>query len=145
MRGQSPEERVAVRQREIHPLLNELHDYIQANKRRFSAKSNMTKAFYYILSRWDGLNLFVDDGRVELDSNVVERAIKPQVLTRKNALFAGSAEGATTWAIIGSFMQTCRMGEVDPCAWLTATLQKLAAGHSSKDLETLMPWNFPSS
>ncbi|MCF8710450.1 IS66 family transposase [Rhizorhapis sp. SPR117] len=145
VRGQSPDERVTVRQREIRPLLNELRDYIQANKRRFSAKSNMTKAFNYILSRWDGLNLFVDDGRVELDSNVVERAIKPQVLTRKNALFAGSAEGAATWAIIGSFMQTCRMGEVDPCAWLTATLQKLAAGHSNKDLEMLMPWNFPKS
>ncbi|MBB4631088.1 IS66 family transposase [Sphingosinicella soli] len=115
---------------------------ILASRRRLSAKSNLTKALNYIVNHWEGLTRFLDDGRIELDSNVVERAIKPRVLTRKNALFSGSAEGARTWAILGSFMQTCRMNEVDPNAWLTCVLERLAAGHSNKDLETLMPWNF---
>lgn len=64
------------------------------------------------------------------------------VITRKNALFAGSPEGARTWAVIGSFMESCRMNGIDPLAWLTATLEKLAAGHTSKNLDALMPWNF---
>lgn len=64
---------------------------------------------------------------------------------RKNALFTGSPEGARSWAVIGSFMETCRMSDVDPLAWLTGTLEKLAAGHSIKDLDALMPWNFSIS
>ncbi|MEA3388215.1 MAG: IS66 family transposase [Pseudomonadota bacterium] len=86
VRGCSPEDRVAVRQRDIRPLLDELHAYILASRRRLSAKSNLTKALNYIVNHWEGLTRFLDDGRIELDSNVVERAIKPQVLTRKNAL-----------------------------------------------------------
>lgn len=142
VRGRPAAERVGVRQELIRPLLDELHMLLQQRRRRYSAKSNMTKAINYSLERWEGLCRFVDDGRIEMDSNTVERALKPQVITRKNALFAGSPEGARTWAVIGSFMETCRMNGVDPLAWLTATLEKLAAGHSIKDLDALMPWNF---
>ena len=142
VRGRSPAERVAVRQETIRPMLAELRTLLQQHRRRYSAKSNMTKAISYILDRWEGLTRFIDDGRIELDSNIVERALKSQVITRKNALFAGSPEGARTWAVIGSFMETCRMNDVDPLAWLTVTLEKLAAGHSNKNLDALMPWNF---
>lgn len=76
VRGRTPAERVAVRQELIQPLLAELRTLLQQRRRRYSAKSNMTKAINYILDRWDGLSRFVDDGRIELDSNVVERAIK---------------------------------------------------------------------
>jgi hypothetical protein len=71
----------------------------------------------YALSRWDGLTRFVDDGRVEIDSNVVERAIRPIALNRKNALFAGSDGGAENWAIAASLIETCKLNGVNPQAY----------------------------
>ena len=142
VRGQSPEARLAVRRVEIRPILDDLHAYLTANKRRFSLKGKMFKAINYVLSHWDGLTRFMEDGRVELDTNVVERCIKPQALTRKNSLFSATHEGAQNWAIIASLLQTCALNDVDPLAWTSATLTKLAQGHGSKDLDQLMPWNF---
>lgn len=142
VRGQSPEARLAVRRAEIRPILDELHAYLTANKRRFSVKGKMFKAINYVLSHWDGLTRFMDDGRVELDTNVVERCIKPQALTRKNSLFSATHEGAENWAVIASLLQTCRLNDIDPFAWTLATLTKLAQGHGSKNLDQLMPWNF---
>ena len=140
--GRAPDERLAVRRAESGPLLAELKAYLLANKRRFSVKGKMHKAISYVLNHWDGLTRFIDDGRIELDTNVVERCIKPQALTRKNSLFSATHEGAQNWAVIASLLETCRLNAVDPLAWTTATLTKLAQGHSSKDLEVLMPWNF---
>lgn len=142
VRGHAPEARLAVRRAESGPLLAELKAYLLANKRRFSVKGKMHKAISYVLNHWDGLTRFIDDGRIELDTNVVERCIKPQALTRKNSLFSATHEGAQNWAVIASLLETCRLNAVDPLAWTTATLTKLAQGHSSKDLEVLMPWNF---
>ena len=64
-------------------------------------------------------------------------------LSRRNSLFAGSDAGADSWAVIASLLETCKLSDVDPLAWLTATLTKLANGHSNQDLESLMPWHFP--
>ena len=82
------------------------------------------------------------DGRVELDNNSVERAIRPQTITRKNALFAGSEAGGQTWATIASLLATARLNEVDPTAWLTQTLERIAAGWPNKNIDALLPWNF---
>jgi hypothetical protein len=77
-----------------------------------------------------------------MDSNTVERTIRPIALNRKNALFAGSDDGGDNWAIIASLIETAKLSHVDPLAWLTDTLERLARGHSSQGLDQLMPWNF---
>ena len=90
----------------------------------------------------DGLKLFLDDGIVEMDSNIVERAIRPIALNRKNTLFAGHDEGGRTWARIASLIETCKLNDVEPYAYLKATLEAIAAGHPAAHIDELMPWNF---
>jgi len=85
---------------------------------------------------------FLTDGLIELDSNIVERAIRPRTITRKNSLFAGSDGGGRTWATIATLLQTCRMNNVDPTAWLTQTLERIANQWLSAEIDALMPWNY---
>ncbi len=84
---------------------------------------------------------FLADGRIEIDSNTVERAIRPQTITRKNALFAGSDGGGRTWATIATLLATAKLNDVDPQAWLTVTLERIANSWPNSDIEALMPWN----
>lgn len=93
------------------------------------------------LSRKAEFSRFLEDGRVDLDNNSVERAIRPQTITRKNALFAGSEAGGQTWATIASLLATARLNDVDPNAWLTQTLERIAAGWPNKNIDALLPWN----
>ena len=83
----------------------------------------------------------VYDGRIELDTNIVERGIRPIVLNRKNALFAGHDEGAENWACIASLIETCKLNGVDPQAWLADVLARIA-GHPAHRLDELLPWNW---
>jgi transposase len=101
---------------------------------------DIAEAIRYALKHWHGLLHFLDDGRIELDTNVVERAIRPIVLNRKNALFAGSDVGAEHWAVIASLIETCKLNQVDPHAYLTDVLQRLVAGHLQSRIDDLMPW-----
>ncbi len=82
------------------------------------------------------------DGRIEIDSNIVERAIRPPTITRKNSLFAGSEGGGRTWATVATLLQTCKMNGVDPLAWLSQTLTRIAQRWPAAKIEMLMPWNF---
>ena len=82
----------------------------------------------------------LDDGRIEIDSNTVERSIRPLALNRKNALFAGSDQGGDHWAVIASLIETCKLNRIDPQAWLSTTLTQLVAGHPASALDQLMPW-----
>ncbi|MDK4718865.1 transposase domain-containing protein, partial [Rhizobium sp. CNPSo 3968] len=88
------------------------------------------------------LERFLTDGRIEIDSNVVERAIRPQTITRKNSLFAGSEGGGRTWATVATLLQTAKINGVDPLDWLSQTLTRIAQGWPVSELEALMPWNF---
>ena len=110
-----------------------------------SRKSRLAEAIRYALTRWEGLTLFLDDGRIELDSNTVERSIRPLALNRKNALFAGSDDGGEHWAVIASMIETAKLNEIDSQAWLTDTLTKLAAGHRNGRIGELMPWNYSAA
>ena len=97
----------------------------------------------YMLRHWDGLTLYLDDGRLEMDTNVVERAIRPVTITRKNSLFAGSDAGARHWAIANTLIQTCKLNDVEPFAWLTDVLQRIVSGRTnSQELHALLPWNW---
>ena len=98
------------------------------------------------MRHWPGLTLFLDDGRVEMDSNVVERAIRPVALNRKNALFAGSDGGARHWAIAMTLIQTAKLNGVEPMAWLTDVLERIVSGRTkATELGSLLPWNWRSN
>ena len=98
------------------------------------------------MNHWEGLILYLDDGRLEMDNNVVERAIRPVTVTRKNSLFAGSDDGARRWAIANTLIQTCKLNDVEPLAYLTDVLQRIVSGRTkSHELNALLPWNWRTS
>jgi transposase len=110
---------------------------------RLSAGSELAKAIRYALRHWPGLVVFLEDGRVEMDSNAVERAIRPHTLTRKNAPFAGSDGGARHWAVAMSLIQTAKLNGVNPLAWLTDGLERIVSGRTKRhELHTLLPWTW---
>ncbi|MGY4412232.1 hypothetical protein ACVWW4_003968 [Bradyrhizobium sp. LB7.1] len=133
IRGQDPETRVKARQEKSAAIVAALFDLWNKELPRLSGKSKLAEAIRYATSRRTALERFLSDGRIEIDSNTVERAIRPQTIPRKNALFAGSHGGGRTWATIATLLQTAKMNDVDPHAWLTQTLERIAqAGRSLK-------------
>ena len=142
IRGASPEVRRATRQERSEPLVADLEAFIRVQRERLSPKSNMGKALAYLANHWEGLCVYLDDGRVEMDSNPVENLIRPLTLNRKNALFAGHDEGAQNWARLASLIGTCKINGIEPFAYMKATLEALATGHRNADIDMLLPWNF---
>ena len=145
IRGRSPEERRAARQARSRPLVEALEPWLRDKLALVSQKSKLAEAIRYALSRWAGLGLFLNDGRVEIDSNVVERSIRPLALTRKNALFAGSDGGAEHWAVVASLIETCKLVGVEPQAYLTDVITRIVAGHPNSRLDELLPWAYPTT
>ena len=96
----------------------------------------------YIHRHWDGLQIFLTDGRIEMDTNPVENTIRPITLNRKNALFAGHDEGGRTWARMASLIETCKLTAVAPYAYQRETLTAIANGHPASRIDSLMPWEF---
>ena len=131
VRGQSPDARVAGRQQNSAAIVTELFALWQKTLPRISGKSKLAEAIRYAISCRAVFERFLADGRIELDSNIVERAIGPQDITRKNSLFAGSDDGGRSWATIATLLQTAKMNNVDPLAWLTQTLERIASGWPS--------------
>jgi len=140
IRGRSAEERRAVRQERSKPLVIAFKAWLEQQLTRVSAKATIAEHIRYALNHWDGLARFLDDGRIELDTNIVERSIRPIVLNRKNALFAGHDQGAENWACIASLIETCKLAGVDPQAYLTDVLTKLVNLWPASRLDELMPW-----
>jgi hypothetical protein len=140
VRGFSAEQRRAVRHDRSRIIIDDLRQYLEARNRQVSAKSKLGEAIRYALTRWDGLSRFLDDGRIDLDSNTVERSIRPLALNRKNALFAGSDEGGDNWAVIATLIENCKLSGINPHIWLTDTLTSLANGHPANGVAELMPW-----
>ena len=140
IRGRSAEERRAVRQDRSRPLLADLEPWLREKLALISQKTKLAEAIRYALSRWDGLTRFLDDGRIEIDSNAVERSIRPIALNRKNALFAGSDGGGENWTIVASLIETCKLCGVDPQAYLANTLAKIVNGHLNRQIDDLLPW-----
>lgn len=140
VRGQPAEQRRRVRAERSRVVVGDLRQYLEARNRQVSAKARLGEAIRYALTRWDGLSRFLDDGRVDLDSNAVERSIRPLALNRKNALFVGSDEGGDNWAVIATLIENCKLSAINPNSWLTETLTKLAAGHQANAVGELMPW-----
>lgn len=142
LRGLRPDQRQAARQDRSKPIVDAFELCLAQNRARVSAKSPTGEALKYIAKYWDGLILFLDDGRIEPDSNAVERTIRPIALNRKNALFAGHDAGAQNWAVIASLIETCKLNGIEPHAYLSGALTAIAAGHKQIDIEQLLPWNY---
>ncbi len=142
IRGRSPDERRDVRQEKSGPIVDTLESWLREKLALISQKTKLAEAIRYTLSRWDGLTRFVDDGRIEIDSNVIERAIRPIALNRKNALFAGSEGGAQNWAIVALLIETCKLNGVDPMAYLADVLARIINGHPASKVDELMPWAY---
>ncbi len=143
IRGRSADERRAIRQEKSRPIIDELEPWLRAKLALISQKTKLAEAIRYALSRWEGLTHFIDNGRVEIDSNVVERAIRPIALNRKNALFAGSDGGGEHWAVVASLIETCKLNGVEPHAYLADVITRIVNGHPNKQIDDLLPWAYP--
>ena len=142
IRGRSAEERRTVRQARSRPLIEALEPWLRARLQTITQKGKLAEAIRYALSRWEGLSRFLEDGRIELDSNTVERAIRPLALNRKNALFAGSDGGGQHWAVLASLIETCKLNAVEPHAYLADVLSCLVNGHPNSRIDELLPWTY---
>lgn len=140
IRGSSPDHRRAIRQDLSRPLVDEFFTWLAAQAKRVSRKSDLGEAMAYMLKRQDGFRLFLDDGHVDIDSNLVENAIRSPAMNRRNALFAGHDEGGRNWARFASLIGTCKMNGVEPYAYLRDIFTSIANGHLAKDIDALMPW-----
>ena len=141
-RGTIANERLALRQTKRAPKVAAFKTWLDQARSQVSTKSPTGEALKYIAKYWDRLILFLTDGRIEMDSNAVERTIRPIALQRKNALFAGHDAGAQNWAMLASLIETCKLNGVEPHSYLTGILTAIVNGHKQKDIDQLLPWNF---
>ncbi len=142
LRGMTSDARLAARQHRSVPKIAEFEAWLIQQRARGSGKSPLGEALKYIAKYWDGLCLFLTDGRVEIDNNTIERTIRPIALNRKNALFAGHDAGAENWGMIASLIETCKLNNVEPHIYLTQTLKAIVNGHKQSRIAELLPWNY---
>ena len=142
IRGRAAEERRRVRDSRSRPLVEAMKPWLEAQLGRIPGRSGLANAIRYTLSRWPALCHFLDDGRIELDNNSVERAIRPVALGRKNHLFAGSDGGAERWATVCSLIASAKLNDVEPFAYLRDILERMTDGHPMSRLDELLPWNW---
>jgi transposase len=140
IRGRSAHDRRAVRNDKSRPIIATLEPWLREKLGLISQKTKLAEAIRYALSRWEGLTRFLDDGRIEIDTNVVERTIRPIALNRKNALFAGSDGGGEHWAIIASLIETCKLNSINPQAYLADAITRIVNGHPNSQIDDLLPW-----
>ncbi|WP_062344007.1 IS66 family transposase [Novosphingobium sp. CCH12-A3] len=139
--GKSAAERLAVRQELSAPLIAELHVWLTNQFAKLSRNHDLAKAINYMLRRWDAFTRFLDDGRICITNNAAERALRCVPLGRKAWLFCGSDRGGQRAAILYTLIQTARLNDVDPQAWLADILARIA-DHPANRLDELLPWNW---
>lgn len=140
IRGSSAAERLDIRSEHSRQMVDDLHAWAQEELEGLWPKARTAEALRYMFNHWDGLIRFLDDGRIELDTNPVERAMRPIALSRKNSLFAGSDGGAQNWAVIASLIESCKLNGVNPQAYLTDVLTKLVNLWPNNRIAELTPW-----
>lgn len=143
IRSTSAEHRLGVRQAKSKVLMADLKMLLMDTLKDISAKDPVASAIKYTLGHWAGLTLFLEDGRLEVDSNTVERNMRSVALGRVNSLFAGSDGGAETWAILGSLLTTAKLNGLDPYTWLNDVLERIVSGEiKSTSLWRCLPWHW---
>lgn len=143
-RGHPPEVRERLRRVHAAPRLADLEAWLETSRPRLSGKSELAQALRYALARWDALTRYLGDGRLEIDNNAAERALRGVVLGRKNYLFAGSDAGGERAALIYSLIATAKLNDLDPEAYLRDVLARIA-DHPIKQIGELLPWNWAAS
>ena len=143
--GRTAEERQAVRNDQSRPLIAAMKPWLETELGRIPGRGGLAEAIRYALSRWPALCCFLDDGRIDLDNNPVERAIRPVALGRKNHLFAGSDGGGARWATVCSLIATAKLNSVEPFTYLRDVLTCMTNGHPMSRIDELLPWNWPKS
>ncbi len=139
-RGQPPDRRVAIRRARAAPRINELERWLQTQLPRISAKTPLAAAIRYALTRLKRLRPYIEHGFLEIDNNPAERAIRPIALGRKNYLFMGSAAGGKAAAIAYTLIETAKLNEIDPQAWLADVLDRIP-DYKINRVDELLPWN----
>jgi len=139
--GLSADERRAVRQDKSKPLFDDMHEWLTKERATLSRSSEVIEPIDYMLKRWEGFALFLEDGRVCLTNNAAERALRSVALGRRNWTFAGSQRGADRAAVMLTVITTCRLNDVDPKAWLADVLARIA-DHPVTRLHELLPWEW---
>ncbi len=134
-------QRLAIRQEQVVPLVNDLEVWMRTERARLSRHAEVAKAMDYMLKRWIAFTCFLDDGRICLSNNAAERALRGIALGRKAWLFAGSERGGERAAIMYTLIQTAKLNDVDPRAWLADVLARIA-DTSQLHLDELLPWNW---
>ncbi len=138
--GQPPDRRKAARQSRASPLLEQLHTWLNQTLTQLSKKSALGGAILYALNRWQALVRYCDDGRIEIDNNAAERALRAVALGRKNYLFVGSDAGGERAAAIYSLVGSAKLNDLNPQAYLTHVLERIA-DHPINRVDELLPWN----
>jgi len=143
IRGRPPDERYAVRQAESAPVLESFYQWANELRPKVPPKSGLGKALSYLLDHWLGLTRYLEDGRLEIDNNRVENAIRPFVVGRNGWLFSATVQGATASARLYSLVETAKANGLEPYAYLRHVLTWLPRAKSLDDIEALLPWNVP--
>jgi transposase len=144
MRGRPPDERREVRNQRARPLLESLHQWFETTLLKLSRKSDTTAAIRYALGLWEALTRYCDDGRLEIDNNAAERALRAVALGRKNYLFAGSDAGGERASAIYSLIATAKLNDRDPETYLRTVLSKIA-DHPVNRIAELLPWKLDAN
>ncbi len=142
--GRCVDERRCVRDEQSRPLLAELHTWLRRQRARLSARSETAKAIDYALKRWTALTRFLDDGRLCMSNNAAERELRCVAVGRRNWTFAGSDEGGRRAAALYTLIQTAKLNDIDPHAWLADLLARLP-DHPAKRIHELLPWNWKTA
>ncbi len=132
-----------IRQSKAKPVFDDLETWLRAQRPKISAKSPLAGAIRYALTRMKRLRAYLEHGFLELDNNTVERSMRPIALGRKNYLFMGSERGGRSAAIAYTLIETAKLNGVDPQAWLTGVLARIA-DHKINRIDELLPWNITS-
>jgi len=141
--GLTADKRLAVRRTRVVPLVSELESWMRAERAKLSRHSEVAKAMDYMLKRWAAFTRLLDDGRICLTNNAAERELRGVALGRKSWLFAGSDRGGERAAVMYTLIQTARLNDVDPQAWLADVLARIN-DHTITDLAALLPWRWAS-
>jgi transposase len=139
--GKSPSERRRVRNEHSRPLVTELEKWLRKQRAKLSAGNQVAKAITYSLNCWSGLTRFLDDGRLCMSNNAAERALRCVAVGRRNWTFAGSDAGGRRAAAVYTLIETAKLNDIDPRAWLADVLARLP-DHPAKRIGELLPWNW---